>query len=102
MLKELLELADNKPVHMNLEFKTNEIHYDNIEQIVLDMMKQYTCLSCDLFIIQLGLTKDCLSDRSKPTILLFVITRYQEPPRVNGKGTFGGLAPKPLCSHAPC
>jgi glycerophosphoryl diester phosphodiesterase len=41
MLAELLALADKKPVHMNLEFKTNEIHYDHIEQIVLDMVKQY-------------------------------------------------------------
>ena len=41
MLAELLALADKKPVHMNLEFKTNEIHYDHIEQIVLNMVKQY-------------------------------------------------------------
>lgn len=41
MLKELLTLANGQPVHLNLEFKTNEIHYDNIEQIVLDMVKQY-------------------------------------------------------------
>lgn len=40
-LKELLDLAENKPVHLNLEFKTNEIHYPNIEQIVLDMVKNY-------------------------------------------------------------
>ena len=40
-LKELMALANKQPVHLNLEFKTNEIHYDNIEQIVLDMMKNY-------------------------------------------------------------
>ncbi len=40
-LKELLAFANKQPVHLNLEFKTNEIHYANIEQIVLDMVKQY-------------------------------------------------------------
>ncbi len=40
-LKELLDLAKNQPVHLNLEFKTNEIHYENIEKIVLDMVKNY-------------------------------------------------------------
>lgn len=41
MLKELLALADHKPVHLNLEFKTNEIHYRNIERMVLAMIKDY-------------------------------------------------------------
>ncbi len=40
-LKDLLSLAAGKPVHLNLEFKTNKIHYPNIEQIVLDLVKQY-------------------------------------------------------------
>ncbi|MCP9313985.1 glycerophosphodiester phosphodiesterase, partial [Liquorilactobacillus satsumensis] len=40
-LKELLDIADKQPVHLNLEFKTNEIHYENIEKIVLDMVKNY-------------------------------------------------------------
>lgn len=41
MLKDLLSLAVHRPVHLNLEFKTNKIHYPNIEQIVLDLVKQY-------------------------------------------------------------
>lgn len=40
-LKNLLALAVHRPVHLNLEFKTNKIHYPKIEQIVLDLVKQY-------------------------------------------------------------
>ncbi len=40
-LTELLALASQKPVHLNLEFKTNKIHYPNIERIVLDTVSQY-------------------------------------------------------------
>ncbi|MFT8399633.1 MAG: glycerophosphodiester phosphodiesterase family protein [Lentilactobacillus diolivorans] len=40
-LKELLALASQKPIHLNLEFKTNKIHYPNIERIVLDMVKEF-------------------------------------------------------------
>lgn len=40
-LRDLLSLAAGKPVHLNLEFKTNKIHYPKIEQIVLDLVKQY-------------------------------------------------------------
>lgn len=40
-LKDLLALAVHRPVHLNLEFKTNKIHYPKIEQIVLDLVKQY-------------------------------------------------------------
>lgn len=40
-LKDLLSLAANQPIYLNLEFKTNKIHYPNIERIVLDMVHQY-------------------------------------------------------------
>lgn len=40
-LKDLLSLARQKPVYLNLEFKTNKIHYPDIEQIVLDMVGNY-------------------------------------------------------------
>ncbi|MEY2375937.1 glycerophosphodiester phosphodiesterase [Lentilactobacillus buchneri] len=40
-LKNLLALAVHRLVHLNLEFKTNKIHYPKIEQIVLDLVKQY-------------------------------------------------------------
>lgn len=40
-LKDLLIVANQQPVHLNLEFKTNKIHYPHIEQIVLDMVRQY-------------------------------------------------------------
>lgn len=40
-LKNLLALAVHRPVHLNLEFKTNKIHYPKIEQIVLDLVNQY-------------------------------------------------------------
>ncbi|MFD1125105.1 glycerophosphodiester phosphodiesterase family protein [Lentilactobacillus raoultii] len=40
-LRDLLSLVSQKPVYLNLEFKTNKIHYPNIERIVLDMVKEY-------------------------------------------------------------
>lgn len=40
-LRDLLSLAVHRPVHLNLEFKTNKIYYPRIEQTVLDLVKQY-------------------------------------------------------------
>ncbi|GHP13846.1 glycerophosphoryl diester phosphodiesterase [Lentilactobacillus fungorum] len=40
-LRDLLTVANQQPVHLNLEFKTNKIHYPHIEQIVLEMVRQY-------------------------------------------------------------
>lgn len=40
-LKTFLELVQNKAVQLNLEFKTNIYHYQNIETIVLNLVKNY-------------------------------------------------------------
>ncbi|AYF92122.1 glycerophosphodiester phosphodiesterase family protein [Apilactobacillus bombintestini] len=40
-LQEVLDLLEGRDVYVNLEFKTNKIHYKNIEKIVTDMVDQY-------------------------------------------------------------
>ncbi|TPR39225.1 glycerophosphodiester phosphodiesterase family protein [Apilactobacillus micheneri] len=40
-LSELLDLVENKDIYLNLEFKTNKIHYRGIENIVIKMMNEY-------------------------------------------------------------
>lgn len=39
-LKDFLKIIENKPVHLNLEFKTNHFHYPRIEQIVLKLINR--------------------------------------------------------------
>ncbi|XIF19984.1 MAG: glycerophosphodiester phosphodiesterase [Acetilactobacillus jinshanensis] len=41
LLKDFLKLVGNHDIHLNLEFKTNQIHYKGIEKIVLDMVKDH-------------------------------------------------------------
>lgn len=41
-LTEVLRLLANQDVYVNLEFKTNKIHYPNIEKIVFALVKQTT------------------------------------------------------------
>ncbi len=43
-LQEVLELVEGRDVHVNLEFKTNKIHYKNIEEIVIKMVDEYELL----------------------------------------------------------
>lgn len=40
-LKEFLELVNQQPIRLNLEFKTDMYHYKNIEKIVMDMVSRY-------------------------------------------------------------
>ncbi|UQS84843.1 glycerophosphodiester phosphodiesterase [Apilactobacillus apisilvae] len=40
-LSELLDLVEYKDIYINLEFKTNKIHYRGIEAIVIKMMSEY-------------------------------------------------------------
>lgn len=40
-LSDLLTLAQGKSIYLNLEFKTNTIQYLHIEEIVLNLVKQY-------------------------------------------------------------
>ncbi|OLQ39556.1 glycerophosphodiester phosphodiesterase [Oenococcus oeni] len=39
-LKEILKLVENKSIRLNLEFKTDLFHYENIEAIVMEMVKK--------------------------------------------------------------
>ena len=41
LLKDFLKLVGNAPIHLNLEFKTNQIHYHRIEKTVFDTVKKY-------------------------------------------------------------
>ena len=41
MLSELFEILQNKDLYINLEFKTNKIHDEGIEAIVLALAKEY-------------------------------------------------------------
>lgn len=41
MLRELFEILQNKDLYINLEFKTNKIHDEGIEAIVLALAKEY-------------------------------------------------------------
>lgn len=43
-LQEVLELIEGRDVYVNLEFKTNKIHYKNIEEIVIKMVDEYELL----------------------------------------------------------
>lgn len=43
-LEELLELIEGRDVLANLEFKTDKIHYANIEKIVVDMVDKFELL----------------------------------------------------------
>lgn len=40
-LEQLLQLVAQRRVYLNLEFKTDRVHYTNIEEIVLDMVRDY-------------------------------------------------------------
>lgn len=40
-LEQLLQLVAQRRVYLNLEFKTDRVHYTNIEKIVLDMVRDY-------------------------------------------------------------
>ena len=41
LLKDFLKLVGSHDIHLNLEFKTNQIHYKGIEKIVLAMVKDH-------------------------------------------------------------
>ncbi|GAA6112999.1 MAG: glycerophosphodiester phosphodiesterase [Apilactobacillus sp.] len=43
-LEELLALIEGRDVLVNLEFKTDKIHYPNIEKIVVDMVSKFELL----------------------------------------------------------
>lgn len=41
LLKDFLNLVGHHKIHLNLEFKTNQIHYKGIEKIVMDMVNDH-------------------------------------------------------------
>jgi glycerophosphoryl diester phosphodiesterase len=43
-LKEVLDLLEGHDVVVNLEFKTDKVHYEQIEQIVVEMVESYNML----------------------------------------------------------
>lgn len=94
-LKELFEILENQNLWINLEFKTNIVHYPNIEQIVFDLAKQFHFVHPIIFSSFDYVTlKNCQEIDPNQTYYYLVDQKVTNPAKVIKENHFAGIHPE--------
>lgn len=94
-LKELFTILENKNIWINLEFKTNLVHYPNIEQIVLDLAKQFHFVHPIIFSSFDYVTlKNCQEIDPNQTYCYLVDQNVINPAKLIKENHFAGIHPE--------
>lgn len=94
-LKELFTILEHKNIWINLEFKTNLVHYPNIEQIVLDLAKQFNFVYPIIFSSFDYVTlKNCQEVDPNQTYCYLVDQNVINPAKLIKENHFSGIHPE--------